>query len=171
MLQVKGYIYHKESSSENNKGVYLGNWMFSYFVKLHFEVFEMSHSFPTQKSQLHGLHPSQTDCTMVQFIPFTVYKRKFINLLIPYSHTVFITKMAGKCNSNSDKLSFTLCPSSRQNALFQQWNLMMSHLAKIFNNLIKNAVKDLQKGPRQHTVDTVNILLISLQTTSSPCPK
>lgn len=140
-------------------------------MKPYFEVFVMSHSLPTQRSQPHGLHPSQTDCTMVQFIPFTVYKSKFINLLISYSHTIFITKMVGKCSTNLDKLSVTLHPSSWQNALFQQWNLIMSHLAKIFNGLIKNAVKDLQKGISKHAVNPVNLLLASLQAASSPCPK
>lgn len=39
---------------QKNKGVYLGNWIVSHFVKQYFEVFEMSHPLPTQRSQLMG---------------------------------------------------------------------------------------------------------------------
>lgn len=75
--------------------------------------------------------------------PFTVYRSKFINLLILYFHPVFIPTVAEKYNTNLDKLSVTLCPSPEQNAQFQQWDLIISHLAKIFNGLTKYGAKEL----------------------------
>lgn len=75
--------------------------------------------------------------------PFAVYRSKFIDLLMPYSHPVFIPTMAGKCNTNLDKVFVTLCPSPQQNALFQQWDLIMSHLPTIFTGITKYGTKEL----------------------------
>lgn len=124
-LQVKGHVYHKERLSENVKAVYLGNWIFSYFVKQYFEVF-WDFTFHSNTKESASCTHLKLTVQWYNLFPLQFTKASSSISLSPTPTQFSLPKWLG----NAILLSVTLCPSSLQNALYQQWNLAMRRLAK-----------------------------------------